>query len=484
MKTMADSMKRHGGQLRQFIIDDKGSVGIGTWGLKGSMSNDVAADALQCARDLVISMQDIGVPVSIGLTSGQVYCGLVGSPTRHEFAVMGPSVNLSARLMGKCNANEILCDAVIRNRDRAHLYVPFAKLNAKGYAQPVETFRPVFQQGSTLFKKAPTLKQLSQALSKLDINVKARIATTVESDDPEQETRVKKLQKVSRAIGMLQVANKVTNGTRVHKRRRKLRASHIISAGTKRICGRDEQIALIIRKISPNEESVEDLAMNIAIIDTISNLSVVSKNYLDDSGQRFFSPQSMQSKVIIVAGSTGIGKSFISSNVTYNMLKLAVTRKYWNVLVYSNIGGPNISRMIEPFSSWKSIFLGILADFHNHSNGGGSTSIADNDAFRYRRTSNNVSGTRSGAVNSLNNILAQEKRKQALNGFHDIVPFLPDHLRNKKSLMDCISSIFGEESDEASTLVGSQRITATFELLVTVLHIIRDQRQCILFFHM
>ena len=36
-----------------------------------------------------------------GITSGKAYCGLVGSPLRHEYAVMGPSTNLSARLMGK-----------------------------------------------------------------------------------------------------------------------------------------------------------------------------------------------------------------------------------------------------------------------------------------------------------------------------------------------------------------------------------------------
>ncbi len=482
MKTMTDVMKRHGGQLRQFIIDDKGTVGIGTWGLKGSMSNDVAADALQSARELVSSMQDIGVPVSIGLTSGQVYCGLVGSPIRHEFAVMGPSVNLSARLMGKCKENEILCDAVIRGRDRAHLYVPFAKLSAKGYSLPVETFRPVFQQGSLVFKKAPTLKQLSQALSNLEINGKGGASEVV--IDGDQDTKMKKLQKVSRAIGMLQVASKVTNGTKVHKRRRKLRASHIISVGMKRMSGRDEQVALIISKVAPNQESVDELAMNMSIIDAVASLSIVSKNFMDDSGQRFFEPTTLPSKVIIVSGSSGIGKSFLTSNITFNLLKLAVTRQYWNILVYSNVSGSNVSRMIEPFSSWKAIFLGILADYYNHSNGGGGGGAlaANDDPRRFRRTSNS-SGV-SAAANSLTNILAQEKRKQALHGFSMIQPMLPPYLQNKGSLLNCISSIFAEKHDDASSLVGSQRITATFEILVAVLNIIRNERNCVIFFHM
>ncbi|CAN0426081.1 unnamed protein product, partial [Ectocarpus sp. 8 AP-2014] len=36
---------------------------------------------------------------SIGITTGQVYCGFVGASKRCEYAMMGCSVNLSARLM-------------------------------------------------------------------------------------------------------------------------------------------------------------------------------------------------------------------------------------------------------------------------------------------------------------------------------------------------------------------------------------------------
>lgn len=43
-----------------------------------------------------------------GITSGKAYCGEVGSPLRHEYAVMGPSTNLSARLMGKAKPGKYL----------------------------------------------------------------------------------------------------------------------------------------------------------------------------------------------------------------------------------------------------------------------------------------------------------------------------------------------------------------------------------------
>lgn len=43
--------------------------------------------------------EELGVENRIGITIGKVYCGIVGSKTRHEYAAIGPSVNLAARLM-------------------------------------------------------------------------------------------------------------------------------------------------------------------------------------------------------------------------------------------------------------------------------------------------------------------------------------------------------------------------------------------------
>ena len=39
------------------------------------------------------------ITVHIGITIGTAFCGCVGAPNRCEYSVMGPSVNLAARLM-------------------------------------------------------------------------------------------------------------------------------------------------------------------------------------------------------------------------------------------------------------------------------------------------------------------------------------------------------------------------------------------------
>jgi class 3 adenylate cyclase len=125
-------LRRFHGHLRQYIVDDKGKqsdlgtiyfavclftilikpsylyrthckgvVLIATFGLRGStIPGMIAERALPFAttihRDL---LKELGVENRIGMTMGSVYCGVVGGILRHEYAALGPSVNLAARLM-------------------------------------------------------------------------------------------------------------------------------------------------------------------------------------------------------------------------------------------------------------------------------------------------------------------------------------------------------------------------------------------------
>ena len=60
-----------------------------------------------CSRGLFAAVKlsqraaDVGHRVSIGLTTGNVYCGCVGSVHRRDYVGIGDTVNLAARLMGK-----------------------------------------------------------------------------------------------------------------------------------------------------------------------------------------------------------------------------------------------------------------------------------------------------------------------------------------------------------------------------------------------
>ena len=140
------ALDRHQGQLRQFIVDDKGVVLIATWGLRGStfpnMIGDYSLPATMAIHDDLLS--ELGVRTSIGATFGKVYCGVVGGVKRHEFAVLGPSVNLAARLMASKENPGILVDAEVRKQGKnAFVFKSCGSIQAKGYADPVPTFQPL-----------------------------------------------------------------------------------------------------------------------------------------------------------------------------------------------------------------------------------------------------------------------------------------------------------------------------------------------------
>jgi class 3 adenylate cyclase len=99
MKIANRELRKYNGHMRQFVMDDKGMVFIATFGLRGStFPNMVGERALPATIAIYNALQyELGVDAKIGATFGDAYCGAVGGEKRHEYAVMGPSVNLAAR---------------------------------------------------------------------------------------------------------------------------------------------------------------------------------------------------------------------------------------------------------------------------------------------------------------------------------------------------------------------------------------------------
>lgn len=151
MEVLVGAFQTHGGQLRQFIVDDKGCVGIGTFGLRGSMNEDNSAAAVDAGHLVITRFVAIGLNASIGISKGEAYSGLIGSSSRHEFGVMGKSINLSARLMCKAELGSVLCDAMAAKSDRLHSYVALPAVKAKGYSNLVPIFRPILIAASPAY---------------------------------------------------------------------------------------------------------------------------------------------------------------------------------------------------------------------------------------------------------------------------------------------------------------------------------------------
>lgn len=92
---------------------------------------------------------ELDVESRIGATfGGKAYCGIVGGFERHEYSVLGPSVNLAARLMGNPQNQGFLVDEAVRQEAESWEFKPLALVVAKGYAEPVPIFEPLVHNRS------------------------------------------------------------------------------------------------------------------------------------------------------------------------------------------------------------------------------------------------------------------------------------------------------------------------------------------------
>lgn len=78
----------------------------------------------------------------IGLASGTLFAGRVGGATRYEYTVMGPAVNLAARLMAAADDGEILLSPSVRAAVAGQMLLEEAPpLRLRGIATPVQPAR-------------------------------------------------------------------------------------------------------------------------------------------------------------------------------------------------------------------------------------------------------------------------------------------------------------------------------------------------------
>ncbi|KAJ3168730.1 Adenylate cyclase type 10, partial [Irineochytrium annulatum] len=107
------TVRSFGGCLRQFSCDDKAATALIVFGMhgyahergEGRVALNAASAILQRLRTVVLGS------VSIGLTTGMVFAGVVGVDKRLDGTVLGTCVNLAARIMTHpMSAGRIVCD--------------------------------------------------------------------------------------------------------------------------------------------------------------------------------------------------------------------------------------------------------------------------------------------------------------------------------------------------------------------------------------
>merc|ERR1719158_1722952 len=129
------------GTVNKFLIDDKGLIIVAAFGLPPFVHFDDPKRAITACFNMNSELEKLGMTARYGITTGRVFCGILGSETRREYTVLGDTVNLAARLMSV--AEPILIDKATYTRVGNE--VSFSRsyaLKVKGKDELVDVYVP------------------------------------------------------------------------------------------------------------------------------------------------------------------------------------------------------------------------------------------------------------------------------------------------------------------------------------------------------
>ena len=142
----ADLVKQYHGDVDKFIGDAVFAHFTGA---------DMALDAIRCGVEIQRAVTSAGrrnpdlpaLDVGIGIATGEVIVGSIGSDDRLDYTAIGSAVNLSARLCAAADAHEILLSErtfeLVSDLIAAE---PVAPMTVKGFSGPVNAYRMVVRQ--------------------------------------------------------------------------------------------------------------------------------------------------------------------------------------------------------------------------------------------------------------------------------------------------------------------------------------------------
>jgi class 3 adenylate cyclase len=143
---MVDVVFRHDGTLDKFVGD--ALIVVFNDPLE---QPDAERRAVACAAEMQAELAVFNAAqaaaggktlgVGIGVHSGSVVAGNVGSEFRMDYTVMGDTVNFASRLQGKAPAGAIYVSAAVREATAADFsYKDVGRLEFKGYSEPAPAF--------------------------------------------------------------------------------------------------------------------------------------------------------------------------------------------------------------------------------------------------------------------------------------------------------------------------------------------------------
>ncbi len=135
------ALYRYGGSLLSISMADKGASILAGFGVPPLAHEDDPVRAVLAALELVERLRALGVEAGVGVATGRVFAGLIGSRARAAYTTLGPPTNLASRLMGL--AEDVLCDeATWAAADGRLGFEALPARSVKGVAGLVPLYRP------------------------------------------------------------------------------------------------------------------------------------------------------------------------------------------------------------------------------------------------------------------------------------------------------------------------------------------------------
>ncbi|KAM9129108.1 adenylate cyclase type 10 [Pangshura tecta] len=163
---ISDIIHVFSGKINKVFMFDKGCTFLCVFGLPGDKQADESTHALDSAFKIFNFCSETLMKiklVSIGVTSGPVFCGVVGHRVRHEYTVIGQKVNLAARMM-MYYPGLVSCDAVTYANSRLphYFFEELPQAEMKGVVNPGVVYHYLGISEKTMIGKAYLTKKRSE----------------------------------------------------------------------------------------------------------------------------------------------------------------------------------------------------------------------------------------------------------------------------------------------------------------------------------
>jgi adenylate cyclase len=172
LERMTQFVLKNNGYLNKF----EGDAIMAFWGAPVSIdrhASPAVKTALECQKELELLNQEFiqkGLPalgMRIGLNTGDVIVGNIGSAKRFEYTVIGDAVNLASRLEGinKQYGTGIICGSITQERAKDDfVFRRLDRIRVKGKLKPTEIFEVACEKEAASDALMQKVRQFEEAL--------------------------------------------------------------------------------------------------------------------------------------------------------------------------------------------------------------------------------------------------------------------------------------------------------------------------------